>query len=56
MDIFRTHHSVELGALVTLRTSAAAFGLAGTELAEILGRLGDEFAEELYFDAAEGLA
>jgi hypothetical protein len=47
---------MELGALVALRTSATAFGLSGTELAEILGGLRDEFAEELHFDAAEGLA
>lgn len=51
-----THDAVELGALVALGPAARALGLAGAELAEVFGRLGDDVLEELKGDAAEGLA
>jgi hypothetical protein len=47
---------MELGALVALGLAAGVLGLAGAELAEILGGLGDDVLEELEGDAAEGFA
>lgn len=49
----RTHDTVELGGLVALRTTPGILGLAGAELAKVLGRLGDYILEELERDAAE---
>jgi hypothetical protein len=46
---------VELGALVALGLAVGVLGLAGAELAKVLGRLGDDILEELKGDAAEGL-
>jgi hypothetical protein len=45
---------VELGALVALGPAGGVLGLAGAELAEVLGRLGDYILEQLKGDAAEG--
>ena len=50
------YYAMELGALVALRTTAAALGLAGAKLAEVFGRLGHNLRIELHLDAAEVLA
>jgi hypothetical protein len=47
---------VELGALVALGTAQVVLGLAGAELAEVLGGSGNHVLEELEGDAPEGLA
>lgn len=49
----RTYHAVELGPLVALRLPLRVPRLAGAELAEVLGRLGDGVLEELKGHAAE---
>ena len=49
------YHAMKLGALVALRTAAAAFCLAGAKLAEVLDRLGHDLRVELHLDAAKGL-
>lgn len=51
-----TYHSMELRALIPQWLAIGALGLADAELPEVLGRLGDDAAEELDFDAPEGLA
>lgn len=51
-----THDAVELGGLVALRLALGVPRLAGAELAEVLGRLGDGVLEELKGHAAEGCA
>lgn len=52
----KTHDAVKLGALVALRPPGRVLGLTGAELAEVVGRLGDEVAEELKGDAAQRFA
>jgi hypothetical protein len=47
---------VEFTPFVTLWPAQVVFVLAGAELAEVLGGLGDCVGEELNFDAAEWLA
>jgi hypothetical protein len=47
---------MELGTLVALGPAGGVLGLAGAELAEVLGRLGDYILEQLKGDAAEGFA
>ena len=47
---------METAAFVALRSALGVLGLAGAELAEVLGRFGDGVGEELHFDAAEGFA
>jgi len=47
---------VEFASLETLRTPAAALGLAGAELSEVFGGLGNGLGVELHLDAAERLA
>ena len=49
-----TDDAVELAPFVALRAALGAFGLAGAELAEVLGRFGRGVGEEFHFDAAEG--
>ena len=49
-------HAVELAALVALRAAQVVLGLAGAELAEVLGGARDGVGVQLHFDAAEGLA
>ena len=49
-------HTVELAALVALRAAQVVLGLAGAELAEVLGGARDGVGVQLHFDAAEGLA
>ena len=49
-------HAVEFATFVALRFAEGGFVLAGAELAEVFGSLGDGVAEELHFDAAEGFA
>jgi len=49
-------HAVELAALVALRAAQVVLGLAGAELAEVLGGARDGVGVELHFDAAEGFA
>lgn len=44
---------MEFTPLVALGSPAAALGLAGTELSEVFGGLGDDLWVELHFDAAE---
>lgn len=46
---------MESGALVALRLAHGVLGLAGTELAEVLGRPGHYILEELKGDSAEWL-
>lgn len=48
-----TYHSVEFASLVALCAPIGGFMLAGAELAEILGRLGDRVGEEVEFDPAQ---
>jgi hypothetical protein len=50
------YDAVELGALVALGTAQVVLGLAGAELAEVLGGSGNHVLEELEGDAPEGLA
>ena len=45
---------MELGRLVALGPAGGVLGLAGAELAEVLGRLGNYILEQLKGDAAEG--
>jgi hypothetical protein len=52
----RAYNAVELGALVALGAAQVVLGLAGAELAEVLGGLGHHVLEELEGDASEGLA
>lgn len=52
----KTYNTVELAPLVPLRPAKVVLALARAELAEVLGRLGDDVFEELKGDAAEGLA
>ena len=47
---------METTAFVALWSALGVLGLAGTELAEVLGRFGDGGGEKLHFDAAEGFA
>jgi hypothetical protein len=47
---------VELAALVALGLSAVVLGLAGAELAEVLGSLWDYIFEEFHLDPAQLLA
>lgn len=47
---------MEFTPLVALRTALGVLGLAGAELAEVLGRFGDGGGEEFHFYAAEGFA
>ena len=47
---------MESTALVALRSSLRVLGLAGAELAEVLGGFGDGGGEEFDFYAAEGFA
>ena len=49
------YNSVEFGALVALGLAHGVLGLAGTELAEVLGRPGHYILEELEGDSAERL-
>ena len=51
-----TCDAVELGALVALGLAAGVLGLAGAELAEILGRLGNDVLEKLEGNTAKGFA
>jgi hypothetical protein len=51
-----THDTVELAPLVALRPAQVVLGLAGAELAEVLGGLGDYVGEELELDAAQGFS
>ena len=51
-----TCDAVELGALVALGLATGVLGLAGAELPEVLGGLGDDVLEKLECDAAEGFA
>lgn len=46
-------YAMKFGALVSLRPTGGVLGLAGAELAEVLGRLGDDILEELNGDSAE---
>lgn len=48
--------AVELGAFVALGAAQVVLRLAGAELAEVLGGLGDGVGEEFDFEAAEGFA
>lgn len=50
------NNTVELAALVALRAAQVVLGLAGAELAEVLGGARDSVGVELHFDTAEGLA
>lgn len=56
MQVSCTHHTVELAPFVPLRLAQTTLCLAGAELAEILGCLGHDIFEKLYFDAAKRLA
>ena len=47
---------MESAPLVTLWPALRVSMLAGAELAEVLGGLGDDVGEELHFDAAQWLA
>lgn len=49
-----THHAVELGPLIALGLALGVLRLAGAELAEVLGSLGDDILEELECYTAEG--
>lgn len=51
-----TDDAVKLGALVALGPAGRALGLAGAEVVEVVGRLGDDVAEELKGDAAQRFA
>lgn len=44
---------MELAALVALGLAAVVFGLAGAELAEVLGRLGNYIFEQFHLDPAQ---
>lgn len=46
---------MKLAALVALGSADSVLGLAGAELSEVLGGLGDDIFEELERDAADGL-
>lgn len=46
-----TYHSVKFTPLVTLHSPGRGLVLAGAELAEILGGLGDCVGEKMKFDA-----
>ena len=48
-----THHAMELAALVALRLASWVLCLAGAELTEVLGSLGDDVLEQLYLDSAQ---
>lgn len=56
LDHETADHAVEFGPLVALRTTERGPALARAELSEVLGGFGDDGAEELDEDAAEGLA
>ena len=47
------YNAVEFGAFVALRPAHRALGLSGTELSEVLGRLGNDIFVELEGDAAK---
>jgi hypothetical protein len=49
------NYTVKLAAFVALRSADRVLGLAGAELAKVLGRLGNDIFEELKGDAAKGL-
>lgn len=51
-----TNYSVKFGALVALRSVLVVLALAGAELAEVLGCLGDDIFEEFKGYPAQGLA
>ncbi len=48
----KTHNPVKLAPLVPLRPAQVVLALASAELAEILGRSGDDVLEEFKGDAA----
>lgn len=48
-----THDPVELAPLIPLRPAEIVLALARAELAEVLGRLGDDVREELDLDPSE---
>jgi hypothetical protein len=50
-----SYYTVKLAAFVALRSADRVLGLAGAELAKVLGRLGNDIFEELKGDAAKGL-
>lgn len=52
---YKAYNSMKLGALVALRPSSRVFGLAGAELAEVFGSLGDYILEEFKRDATKRL-
>ena len=49
-------YAVEFGPFVALRATEGGLRLAGAELSEVFGGLGDGVGEELDQDAAEGFA
>lgn len=50
------NHPMEARAFVALGSAEVVLGFTGAELAEVFCGSGDGVAEELHFDAAEGLA
>lgn len=52
----KSYYPVELGALVPLRSAHRVLGLAGTELAKVLGRLGNYIVEEFECDPTKRFA